>query len=294
MLYLDGPGEAVAPRCKPVPPLSPTAAGAKPLTDIMGSLAYMAPEVLGGKGYGSAVDVWSGTPGLAPQACCVWHEKLWEPRLGSRSTWRRVQAYSVACAAGWGIRCMLKDAGSKGTPPGWMQVPSSCRDGRGSSQNADLWLWPCFVRMWTVGVLLYLLLMFLWTAGVLLYVLLIGGPPFWAKTEAALIKAIREEPVRFSRSIPLSDEAQQLMLRMLTRDPLRRITAEEALREFQGPPRETLGAESEPFCHVLKCMVLHTTLTIASYLCFSLPCRTPLDSIGGHLRRRAHAPVCIA
>lgn len=81
------------------------------------------------------------------------------------------------------------------------------------------------------------------SAGVLLYVLLIGGPPFWAKTEAALIKAIREEPLRFSRSVPLSDEAQQLMLRMLTRDPLKRITAEEALRKCQGPGA---GIESSP------------------------------------------------
>ncbi|KAI3431988.1 uncharacterized protein J3R85_007646 [Psidium guajava] len=70
-----------------------------------------------------------------------------------------------------------------------------------------------------------------WSAGVILYILLCGVPPFWAETDQDILKAILEGSLDLE-SAPwpsISDLAKDLIRKMLTRDPKKRITAAEAL-----------------------------------------------------------------
>nr|XP_011458410.1 PREDICTED: calcium-dependent protein kinase 11-like isoform X4 [Fragaria vesca subsp. vesca] len=70
-----------------------------------------------------------------------------------------------------------------------------------------------------------------WSAGVILYILLSGVPPFWAETEAGIFRQIMQGKIDFdSEPWPsISESAKDLMLKMLERDPRRRITAHEVL-----------------------------------------------------------------
>ncbi|CAI7853155.1 unnamed protein product [Closterium sp. NIES-53] len=70
-----------------------------------------------------------------------------------------------------------------------------------------------------------------WSAGVVLYVLLAGIPPFWAKTEADVTKAIREGKVGFRGAVwrNVSDAGKDLIRQLLTHNQKKRITARAAL-----------------------------------------------------------------
>ncbi|KAL6524864.1 Calcium-dependent protein kinase 29 [Orobanche minor] len=70
-----------------------------------------------------------------------------------------------------------------------------------------------------------------WSAGVILYILLSGFPPFWADTDKGIFEEILEGKVDL-QSPPwhtISDSAKDLIDKMLTVDPNKRITAAEAL-----------------------------------------------------------------
>ncbi|KAI9090762.1 hypothetical protein K1719_028615 [Acacia pycnantha] len=70
-----------------------------------------------------------------------------------------------------------------------------------------------------------------WSAGVMIYILLCGVPPFWAETEEDIFKEVLDANLDFS-SDPwpkISGSAKDLVRRMLTRDPRKRITAHEVL-----------------------------------------------------------------
>ncbi|XP_039142595.1 calcium-dependent protein kinase 33-like isoform X1 [Dioscorea cayenensis subsp. rotundata] len=70
-----------------------------------------------------------------------------------------------------------------------------------------------------------------WSAGVILYILLCGMPPFWAETEKGIFDAILQGHVDL-KSAPwplISDGAKDLIKKMLTQDPKKRITAAQAL-----------------------------------------------------------------
>ncbi|XP_021287531.1 calcium-dependent protein kinase 2 [Herrania umbratica] len=70
-----------------------------------------------------------------------------------------------------------------------------------------------------------------WSAGVMLYILLSGVPPFWAETEKGIFDAILEGEIDFvSEPWPsISDSAKDLVCRMLTQDPKKRITSAQVL-----------------------------------------------------------------
>ncbi|KAK4491935.1 hypothetical protein RD792_002717 [Penstemon davidsonii] len=70
-----------------------------------------------------------------------------------------------------------------------------------------------------------------WSAGVILYILLSGVPPFWAETEKGIFDAILKEEVDFdSEPWPsISNSAKDLVQKMLTKDPRRRITSAQVL-----------------------------------------------------------------
>ena len=70
-----------------------------------------------------------------------------------------------------------------------------------------------------------------WSLGVLLYVTLSGIPPFWVSSRHSLEDCIRHKAVSF-RSVKwngASDEAKDLLLRLLCKDPAQRICGAEIL-----------------------------------------------------------------
>ncbi|KAL8172489.1 hypothetical protein V2J09_024293 [Rumex salicifolius] len=71
----------------------------------------------------------------------------------------------------------------------------------------------------------------IWSAGVMLYILISGVPPFWAETERGIFDAIQEGHIDFeSKPWPsISSGAKDLIRRMLTQDPKKRITAAQVL-----------------------------------------------------------------
>ncbi|KAL5715412.1 non-specific serine/threonine protein kinase [Ranunculus cassubicifolius] len=71
----------------------------------------------------------------------------------------------------------------------------------------------------------------IWSAGVILYILLSGVPPFWAETEKGIFDAILEGEIDFE-SAPwptISNSAKDLVRKMLTQDPRKRITSAQVL-----------------------------------------------------------------
>uniref|UniRef100_A0A5B7A1Y0 non-specific serine/threonine protein kinase n=1 Tax=Davidia involucrata TaxID=16924 RepID=A0A5B7A1Y0_DAVIN len=71
----------------------------------------------------------------------------------------------------------------------------------------------------------------IWSAGVMLYILLSGVPPFWAETEKGIFDAILKGEIDFE-SAPwpsISSSAKDLVRKMLTQDPKKRITPAQVL-----------------------------------------------------------------
>ncbi|KAL2507336.1 Calcium-dependent protein kinase 8 [Forsythia ovata] len=70
-----------------------------------------------------------------------------------------------------------------------------------------------------------------WSAGVILYILLCGVPPFWAETEQGVAQAIIRSVIDFKRDPwpKISDNAKDLVKKMLDPDSSRRLTAQQVL-----------------------------------------------------------------
>ncbi|KAG5542869.1 hypothetical protein RHGRI_015833 [Rhododendron griersonianum] len=72
-----------------------------------------------------------------------------------------------------------------------------------------------------------------WSAGVILYILLSGVPPFWAETEKGIFDEILKGHIDFE-SAPwpsISTGAKDLIRKMLTMDPKKRMTAAQAIED---------------------------------------------------------------
>ncbi|KAF6158579.1 hypothetical protein GIB67_040093 [Kingdonia uniflora] len=87
-----------------------------------------------------------------------------------------------------------------------------------------------------------------WSAGVILYILLCGIPPFWAETETGVAQAIIRSVVDFKRDPwpKVSDNAKDLVKKMLDADPKRRLTAQQVLdhpwlQHVKKAPNVSLG-----------------------------------------------------
>ncbi|KAE8692378.1 Calcium-dependent protein kinase 24 [Hibiscus syriacus] len=69
----------------------------------------------------------------------------------------------------------------------------------------------------------------IWSAGVILYILLCGVPPFWADNEEGIAQAIIRGKIDFERDPwpKVSEEAKDLVKRMLDPNPRTRITVQQ-------------------------------------------------------------------
>lgn len=72
----------------------------------------------------------------------------------------------------------------------------------------------------------------IWSAGVIIYILLSGIPPFWGETDQGVFDQVLKGQLDFvSEPWPsISENAKDLVRKMLSRDPKKRITAHEVLR----------------------------------------------------------------
>ena len=74
----------------------------------------------------------------------------------------------------------------------------------------------------------------LWSCGVILYILLYGSPPFYGKNEKETFQKILDGNVSFKHKFwsKISDEAKDLVMKLLELDPNKRLSAAEALEHI--------------------------------------------------------------
>jgi calcium-dependent protein kinase len=72
----------------------------------------------------------------------------------------------------------------------------------------------------------------IWSCGVILYILLCGWPPFHGDNTQMIFRHIMSQPLDL-KTMPwpkISNQAKDLVRRMLMRDPKKRLTAEQVLK----------------------------------------------------------------
>eukprot|EP01103_Thecamoeba_quadrilineata_P008336 TRINITY_DN180_c0_g2_i2.p1 TRINITY_DN180_c0_g2~~TRINITY_DN180_c0_g2_i2.p1 ORF type:complete len:383 (+),score=107.78 TRINITY_DN180_c0_g2_i2:50-1198(+) len=72
-----------------------------------------------------------------------------------------------------------------------------------------------------------------WSAGVILYIMMCGMPPFYDEDDKKLFDQILSDPVEFPSPEfdIISDEAKHFIMKLLERDPEKRLSAAEALND---------------------------------------------------------------
>jgi len=69
----------------------------------------------------------------------------------------------------------------------------------------------------------------MWSIGVIVYLLVHGYPPFNGDMQEAIFRKIRVGKYKFSRDIPLSNNVKDFISSLLVMDPMKRMTAKQAL-----------------------------------------------------------------
>lgn len=85
----------------------------------------------------------------------------------------------------------------------------------------------------------------IWSAGVVLYALLFGTTPFGGERDEDVLHAISSAPLPFPEGRPLSQEARDCLVKMLTKNPAQRATASELLCKQRHPT--SLAAQVHPW-----------------------------------------------
>mmetsp|Transcript_134163 Transcript_134163/g.199585 ORF Transcript_134163/g.199585 Transcript_134163/m.199585 type:complete len:102 (+) Transcript_134163:707-1012(+) len=73
----------------------------------------------------------------------------------------------------------------------------------------------------------------IWSCGVIMYILLCGYPPFTGNNETEIMTNVKKGKVEYDAEDwePISLEAKNLINKMLTKDPTKRIDALSALND---------------------------------------------------------------
>lgn len=91
-----------------------------------------------------------------------------------------------------------------------------------------------------------------WSIGVIAYILLCGSRPFWARTESGIFRTVLKADPSFDEQPwpSMSAEAKDFVKRLLIKDPRKRMSASQALCEYNS--RGTIYSEKHwlhIFCH---------------------------------------------
>ena len=62
-----------------------------------------------------------------------------------------------------------------------------------------------------------------WAIGLMFYAMLYGTLPFFGNTEKEFIEKIKNAPLKFNNNIPVTEEAKQVIRRMVEKDPKQRL-----------------------------------------------------------------------
>jgi len=90
-----------------------------------------------------------------------------------------------------------------------------------------------------------------WSCGVIMYVLLCGFPPFAGRNDQIILEKVSKGVFSFDRPgwKEVSEEAKELIKKMLTFDPKDRISSEEALNDPWIDSMTRRGSISRPIAH---------------------------------------------
>eukprot|EP00343_Euplotes_focardii_P008833 CAMPEP_0205825342 /NCGR_PEP_ID=MMETSP0206-20130828/24824_1 /ASSEMBLY_ACC=CAM_ASM_000279 /TAXON_ID=36767 /ORGANISM="Euplotes focardii, Strain TN1" /LENGTH=219 /DNA_ID=CAMNT_0053124297 /DNA_START=713 /DNA_END=1372 /DNA_ORIENTATION=+ len=79
-----------------------------------------------------------------------------------------------------------------------------------------------------------------WACGILIYEMIVGFPPFYHKVQKTMYELIEKFPVKFpdpiKHGIPMSEDAQNLILGLLEKDPTKRLGYENGIDEIISHP----------------------------------------------------------
>jgi len=70
-----------------------------------------------------------------------------------------------------------------------------------------------------------------WSIGIIIYTLIIGKPPFETNDVKTTYSRIRSNQYTFPESAAISDQARDLVIKILTNDPAKRPTVDEILSD---------------------------------------------------------------
>ena len=62
-----------------------------------------------------------------------------------------------------------------------------------------------------------------WAIGIMFYAMIYGSLPFYADNERDLVKQIRNDPVKFPKTHPITNEGKEVIKAMLQKDPNKRL-----------------------------------------------------------------------
>lgn len=62
-----------------------------------------------------------------------------------------------------------------------------------------------------------------WSLGILTYEMMFGLPPFYHNSQKEMFRKIKEGEFRFSDKVKVSDEAKDFIVKLLNRDPKKRL-----------------------------------------------------------------------
>jgi serum/glucocorticoid-regulated kinase 2 len=75
-----------------------------------------------------------------------------------------------------------------------------------------------------------------WSFGILLFEMLCGLPPFYVENLDKMYDMIKTSPVKFPKRIKLSDDAKDVIIKLLEKNPKKRLGSQKGIEEIKAHP----------------------------------------------------------
>jgi serine/threonine protein kinase len=130
----------------------------------------------------------------------------------------------------------------------------------------------------------------MWSAGCILYILLGGIPPFWKESTSELFSSIMKGEYDFPNEFfdQVSEEAKDVIRKLLTIDPDRRMTAEQLINDpwvNGGASTEAIGGDTQKRLMLVNAKV---------HLCQAIHCLVTLDRIKDIIATGSETPYDVS